>query len=152
LVPGLPRTGPFFFIHFWPKLGLGAILAIWRIERRAAAAMLVTSMLHLLGRISHPGQDQNFFYTATVTAAALAVLLTLHFPAALRGLAWLGGLSYSLYLIHVPVGLYLILRFLPTAPTTGTDYFALQIFWGLSVGFASWIFWRAFERPFLRSL
>ena len=77
-------------------------------------------------------------------ATALAILLLP--PIAARPLLWLGTLSYSLYLIHVPFGGKLInlAQRLPDDPALRVGLLALAT--GLTI-VAAWIFHRFVERP-----
>ncbi len=68
----------------------------------------------------------------------------------LRALAWVGGISYSLYLVHQPI----LVALSPLALSRSVDE-ALGL--GLLVGAplcvgAAWLFFRAFERPVLARL
>ncbi len=67
-----------------------------------------------------------------------------------RPLAFLGGFSYSLYLIHHPVE-QVVYAFRPLWVTEGTETFAWLFFVGLPLMIlVAWLFSLAFERPFLR--
>lgn len=75
---------------------------------------------------------------------ALVVLFAHHVPA--RGFVWLGDVSYSLYLLHVPIGgrvVNLLHRALPQGPIRPLGALVAA---AVSV-FCAWLFWRAVERP-----
>jgi peptidoglycan/LPS O-acetylase OafA/YrhL len=131
--------------------GLGAVLPVWRANPAAGAAMAAVSALALVAEIIARGPGNGSLIAAFLTVLTLVVLLPRALPAWLRPLAWLGGLSYSLYLVHIPLGVYGFLRFLPTEPTLAVSYFGLQLIWSLLVGVSAWLFWRWFERPFLQA-
>jgi peptidoglycan/LPS O-acetylase OafA/YrhL len=151
LWPALPKTGPIFFVHLWPMFGLGAVLPVWRVAPAAGVTMATISALALVAELVARGPGNGSLLAAAITTVVLAAILPRPMPTWLRPLAWFGGLSYSLYLVHVPLGLYGFLRFLPTAPVSVPVYFGVQLLWSLLVGVAAWFFWRCFERPFLRA-
>jgi peptidoglycan/LPS O-acetylase OafA/YrhL len=131
--------------------GLGAVLPVWRVAPAAGVTMATISALALVAELVARGPGNGSLLAAAITTVVLAAILPRPMPTWLRPLAWFGGLSYSLYLVHVPLGLYGFLRFLPTAPVSVPVYFGVQLLWSLLVGVAAWFFWRCFERPFLRA-
>lgn len=71
-----------------------------------------------------------------------------------RPLVWIGGFSYSIYLIHAPL-IHLLwqygLRPLGLAMGTLPTYLALLVVGLPLIVAASWLFWWGCERPFLNS-
>ncbi len=67
-----------------------------------------------------------------------------------RGLAWIGGISYSLYLVHQP----LLIGLSPFAVARGVDVAAAAgLLVGVPVSLAvAWVFFSLFERPVLARL
>lgn len=104
----IPR--PLYVLGLWPDFFAGVLA--WRAARATPDATARWSMMLLLafliatvalhGRFGDSGR-----IVALVTAALLALASRFNAPAAPRGvlacLAWLGGISYSLYLAHVTV-------------------------------------------------
>ena len=65
-------------------------------------------------------------------------------------LIWLGGISYSLYIVHIPIGgkaVNLGRRFVPEGVLPEAVLSLAALFLALAVAF---IFNRLFERPFVR--
>jgi peptidoglycan/LPS O-acetylase OafA/YrhL len=143
-----PR-GPLFLVSYWPVFGSGLALAVLQAERRAGLFMLLVSALHA-GWASVRGTDPAAYVVAGIlTAAVLALLPRRPLPDWLRPLARIGEYSYSLYLIHVPVGIYLLMRFLPDHFTGTPAYIATQLLQLTAcVAFAR-LFYLLAERPFL---
>lgn len=139
----------------WPDFFAGACVAfILRAARDRARADLVLGWLALLsltlaaglGLPNHAGAAHGF---ALVCAWLLIGLHRWDAPLRalppVRALAWLGGISYSLYLVHVPFAsrvTNLGLRFIPS------DSPALLVFWLASVALTiavGWGFWQLVE-------
>jgi peptidoglycan/LPS O-acetylase OafA/YrhL len=69
-----------------------------------------------------------------------------------RPLVWIGGFSYSLYLIHAPL-IQLLWQYgvHPLGLSDTLTYLALLLAGGPLIVVASWLFWYGCERPFLNS-
>lgn len=96
--------------NWWPYLLAG--MAGWYgiFERRVVPAACLGAMAAILYVIHRPG---DWLVDAGLAAAVLAFLGLLWRapdwqPAAVRALAWVGGLSYSLYLLHQNLGVTVI--------------------------------------------
>ena len=107
-------------------------------------------------------------YTSSVSPAlldyatglgALAVLLAAARPSSpirraleWRPLVWIGGFSYSLYLIHAPL-LQVIWQYglHPLHLSDMATYLLLLVVGGPLIVLTAWGFWRLCERPFLNS-
>ena len=109
MVPGSSRVA--FFLPQFGLFALGVAIAMGRTAagRPFAAVLLVAALASVLGN-------------AARDPAIVGVILTLfglmrwwrgpifsHNP--VPPLAWLGEVSYSLYLIHVPIGMHLVMRY-----------------------------------------
>jgi exopolysaccharide production protein ExoZ len=142
--------GPLFFAGLWPLFGLGLAVVLAPRDRRVAAIVGLVSLLAALRLIpggSHPGVAPAALVTAALVAACAAGCRLPRW----RLLEKIGGFSYSLYLIHVPVllalGKYLVLR---------PEQTAARFFIGLTAAVAlilacALVFYRCFERPHLQS-
>ncbi len=143
------RLPVFFFTDLWPLFGAGTALALWPGNRGVAVTMLVGNVLHAAAR-AVVGADELEYLLAGGAAVGLLVLSgRRRFPAWLERLRRLGIFSYSLYLIHVPVGCYGLLRLLPTTFPSDVMFIFLQslVFAG-TLG-CSYVFYLACERPFM---
>jgi peptidoglycan/LPS O-acetylase OafA/YrhL len=133
--PDLAGKPGLFFLSYWWLFGLG--IGLWDLvegKRLQAAVLLLLSVAAFAIRYApaevatggaemvepaDPGMRTaiRFGTAEAVTAAVTAVLIvgSSRFPdwwsARLRPLEMVGLWSYSLYLLHVPVGVYVLLRF-----------------------------------------
>jgi peptidoglycan/LPS O-acetylase OafA/YrhL len=144
--------GPLFFVSLWPAFGLGAALAARRMHPRLGGVMLLTSAAHL-GFVLAAGGDRAFVGGAALATAAIAGLRLRPRPGLFAGMAACGVFSYSLYLVHVPLGVFgaqrLLLALAPAGPlaTILAQFAALALVLGAAHGFYLLV-----ERPFLPSL
>ncbi len=112
-----PFTGLLYFTNFWSQFLLGASVfhCCWLRESqgwRALWPIFVVAILALLPGITQP----SFDLLGTTVAVLFALLLFVIYPfdsalaslKAGRSLAWLGKISYSLYLTHCFLGLRLV--------------------------------------------
>jgi peptidoglycan/LPS O-acetylase OafA/YrhL len=147
--PGWSRIPLGFFIELWPLFGTGAALALWRDHRRLALAMFLASAVPAIAAL---------LQHRLVAEWTTAILGTGLCAAALGGklafwptpLVELGKISYSLYLLHVPIGGYFYFHALANrGPTEGSE-----ILWQTAVvvatAFAIRPLYRWLEMPFLR--
>ena len=143
-----PVASPLFFVPLWPAFGVGAALAVCRRHTRIGGLMLLTSALHL-GFALAADQDRAFVGGAALSAAAIATLRFLPRPRFFAGLAACGVFSYSLYLSHIPLGVFGVQRLLlgvapaGAAATILTQLAALALILG-----AAHLFYRFVEKPF----
>lgn len=61
-------------------------------------------------------------------------------------LAWLGGISYSLYLVHVPIGGRVVNLAARLSPSPVQQLLICLLATVVSIG-AAWLFWRCIESP-----
>jgi len=148
--PGRPQHGVLFFADLWPLFGLGAALALYRSARPAALTMLVAIAAWAFSTRAVPA-NPRYLTVAVATAAALVASPWVGFPRFLGGLRQIGLFSYSLYLVHVPLGIYCVLRLLPDFGGSSGLIIARQLVaLGLVLSLA-WLFHLGCERPFLRA-
>lgn len=143
-------SGPLFFCSLWPLFGLGLAVALAPSHRSTSVAvglvsLLATVQLIVSGR--HPELAAAALAAASLIALGAAGIKLPHW----RLLGNIGVISYSLYLIHVPllltIGRYLILR---TAQTPARLFLGVAGLVALIL-VSAFIFHRWFERPFLSS-
>jgi peptidoglycan/LPS O-acetylase OafA/YrhL len=145
--PAVP--GPWFFVAGWPVFGSGVALAVCFTHRRTGVAMLLVSALHASWQLGLRADPTRSLPIACLTLAFLALVRNMNFPAALHPLAWIGTISFSLYLVHVPVGIYGLMRFLPQEYPNALAYISTQLLLlGVTLG-AAGLFYLVAERPFL---
>jgi peptidoglycan/LPS O-acetylase OafA/YrhL len=138
----LPFRAHGLLLGYLPLFGAG--LALWlflsgRIGGWTTAMMVVVQSLAVFF---------HFGGAAALTLMASALVCLARLPELLRRFVWLGTISYSLYLVHVPVGSRVVnagLRFLPTGPVR----LALLAAALAACFFLAWIFYLVFERPCL---
>lgn len=145
--PAVP--GPWFFVAGWPVFGSGVALAVFFIHRRTGAVMLLVSALHASWQLGHGADPASSLRVGLLTLTLLALVRNWKMPAAMLPLAKIGTISFSLYLVHVPVGIYGLMRFMPREFTNSLSYIGFQLLLlVVTIGAAS-LFFRVAERPFL---
>jgi len=157
---GIPAPGPFFFINYWPLFGLGAALALLPSHRLPGSVMLATLAILLVHEFLRPPPPDlltlhgrpgwDYLTVALVTAAVVWAADRWPLPRFLAPLKNLGVFSYSLYLVHVPVGIYVISR-LFAPPASDARYFAEQAVALAGTLVVAWLFFLCAERPFMNS-
>ena len=104
-----PIVPAIFFLHYWGLFCLGIALALFRRTEWRGPALLAFLSLVVICR------QQIWLEVAAAIATSAVIALAPQIDRmggrALRVLAELGGISYALYLLHVPVGVWLVLRF-----------------------------------------
>jgi peptidoglycan/LPS O-acetylase OafA/YrhL len=144
-----PPVGPLFFLNYWPLFGTGVALALLAEYRTQACLMFGASCAFaLFGRHGDPRPD----FVAVAVATVLLIWCTRHliFPRALSLLRGLGLFSYSLYLVHVPLGVYGLMQFLPKRFPSDTAYLIEEALVLSGTITAARIFFLIAERPFIR--
>lgn len=142
-------TGPAFIVSYWPVFGAGLALAVLGAQRGTGSTMLAVSAIHAVWAAFRGSAPADYVLVANGTVIALALLIPRAFPSWLAPVAAIGPFSYSLYLIHVPVGVYLVQRFLPDRFTSVAGLVLTQLLQlGLCLAVAR-LFYQLAERPFL---
>lgn len=128
--------GWFAVLAALPVLALGAVRgSVWTVNHYFWIDLAIA-----------PAMTMLLAAVATGKPAVLVRLLTA------RPIHGLGGFSYSLYLIHLPIVLAVIRRVAPhfVAPGLPTFWFTLAV--GLPVSIlGAWLFSKIFEMPFKRN-
>ena len=143
---------PLFFVDHWNLFALG--LGVCLVAARAPEApwFLAVSGGQLLWQV---GRGQ-FGLPEWVGWATLVVLLLPRgrlAPGPRNPLVFLGKISYSLYLVHVPVGVFVFMKVvLPWVGVSSARFVVTQIAGTALVIVAAAFFYRYFEQPFLTGL
>lgn len=159
--PAVSRVGYDSFLVRWPEWIVGCLIAEhWLRPSRAGlrdgqVRLLVLLSAILLGAAAYlqigRGVVLNLLWTGGI---ALLVPLYLfphrsgHMPVE-RRLALVGLFSYSLYLIHWPLLRFAAILLPPTPGSLLLHLFVYSVLVAF-IMFAAWLFFRAFEAPFLR--
>jgi peptidoglycan/LPS O-acetylase OafA/YrhL len=92
------------------------------------------------------GLLRGWDYASAEMAALLFIQLVI---GKAKPLMWLGTISYSLYLVHIPIGGHFVL--LMEMYVYEEPLRSLILFPALAISIASaWLFYRVFEKPFMR--
>ncbi|MFD7705796.1 acyltransferase family protein [Streptomyces sp. NPDC059786] len=155
-----PHLAPVFVAGV---LGAGVLVAPERVRRLPWGwfAVLAALPVLVLGVVQGSVWTVNhYFWIDLAVAPAMAMLLAsvaTGRPALLvrflttRLLRGLGGFSYSLYLIHLPIVLAVIRRVAPHFVSPGLPTFCFTLFLAVPVSVCgAWVFSRVFEIPFTR--
>lgn len=141
----IPTFPGFFWLSHWPIYALGVGLSLRDQGRRTAAAAVLVASLGATALCFPPS------VTITATASVLCIVASRLRPLLSPGrgaFAWLGRISYSLYLIHVPIGCWLFLQWKTgvwaESAWGSAAYDAAAA--GLCV-LAAWVFHLLVERP-----
>jgi peptidoglycan/LPS O-acetylase OafA/YrhL len=148
---GISFSGtPLFFVDDWNLFGMGIGICFLSSGTREGAWFLGISAVTLAAKIGL-GHFGPYDWAAVV---AVGLLLMPHRRLSLgRGnpLVFLGRISYSLYLLHVPVGLFVFMRLVRPWIVDSRLRFASMQFVGVILVIAvSALSYRFFEQPFLR--
>lgn len=119
--------GWLMLVKYWPMFGLGLAGSILPANRPVGLVMLATSAVHLLLSQLTGHDGAHYALVAALTLAVLGVSRGRRAPAGLERLAGLGRISYSLYLVHVPLGVYVFHRWLPVRFGDGWQYLGSQL-------------------------
>ncbi|HEY3756151.1 MAG TPA: acyltransferase [Opitutaceae bacterium] len=143
LLPGIPGF-LLFFAHNWWQFALGATLAL---GARNPASWTIWVACAVSAWQLHEGA---IALAGVLTAASIAFSRTSAGNWLNREpyFAQIGLISYSLYLIHTPLGVYLYSRLRPLAVATNFPlHLACDIGLYLLCVVSAWVFWRLVENP-----
>lgn len=147
------HAAPIFFIDQWCLFALGIAIAEWQFERvrltSCLAVMLV--MACLADALLHRQNGEIIAAGTSFLLISLAISGTFDWLNRIPVLHRVGDWSYSLYLTHVPIGVWLALRIDPYPRSLSASHLPTHIAldgfaFTLSCAFAI-LFWRFIERP-----
>ncbi|MGW2650052.1 acyltransferase family protein [Streptomyces sp. NPDC001393] len=156
-----PQLAPVFVAGV---VGAGVVAASNRVQRLPWGCFAVLAALPVLALGFIQGSVwtvNHYFWVDLAISPAMAMLLSAVAtgrPAILvrlltaRPIRSLGGFSYSLYLIHLPIIMVITRRIAPNFVSPRLPVFGFTLVLGLPVAvFGAWLFSRIFEMPFKRN-
>ena len=149
VVANSPDFGPFFFVGLWPVFGLGCTLVMLSVNLPYGLLMLAASAGQAVASCSTL-QHIDYLAVGLLTAGGLIAARHVKFPRLLRPLRLVGEFSYSLYLVHIPLGYYVVLRLFPLPTGNTAGYIVWQSLQVLAVCGLAWLFYLTVERRFHR--
>ncbi|NHA05929.1 acyltransferase [Mucilaginibacter sp. HC2] len=100
----IPKSGPLFFLAFWPLFTLGMVLYKFRYDPSGQKWYNLALLAVTLLGFYTTKQNQPYIIACFITAVLIIID---HFkPIKNNFISKYGDVSYSLYLIHVPLGIY----------------------------------------------
>lgn len=152
---GLSLTGarlagtPLFFVDEWNLFALGIGTCMVSARAREAPRFLAVSAATLAAKIAL-GRFAPYDLAALVAAFLLLLPHRYFAPGPRHPLVLAGRISYSVYLLHVPIGLFVFMRLVRPWIADSPGRFALMQVAGAALVFAAaTLSFRFFEKPFL---
>ena len=142
-VVALALRTSWFPLDLWGAFGLGVATYMWKENRLLAGTIASLSVLQI-------GRDHGALYAGVGMASALVIVsgVDVRNRTLASLLSGLGAISYSLYLVHVPIGIYLqrilLDRFLAAELPGGIARDLGLLIACLAVAF---VFYRLIEKP-----
>jgi hypothetical protein len=151
---GLHVVAPSIALYRWFEFFLGVLT--WRvIAGKANRWTLFACWATVLAAIGYSGASATDCVAVATSAFIFVVAQRQALETVLsnRVLQLLGAMSYSLYLVHQPIGercISLIVRVAGSSMQTSVAWAAFAIAWVVSLG-AAWVLWRYVEVPTMRA-
>ncbi|RZL69649.1 MAG: acyltransferase [Pedobacter sp.] len=103
----LQISGSFFFLDHWPAFGLGICIYLYQNKNYSKLCFYFLILLNIVGLIDKNIIKNDPEYIAVTLVVASFILLSLkkELHSNLRPFNKLGNYSYSVYLLHVPIGI-----------------------------------------------
>ena len=98
----------FFFLQHWPAFGLGFALYKFKVDAKDSFFPIVLLIVNLTG-IFFAGQKPEYVFVAIITATMVGVSIFVR-DIPKNFFSRLGDYSYGVYLLHVPIGCYLLMQ------------------------------------------
>lgn len=144
------NTGLFFFIDHWPAFGIGVSIFYFSDQSKYARPLSILMIFINLSALVIKFQHQMPYILVTVIGGIL-ILSSNYFTLKKTVISTYGRYSYSIYLMHVPVGVFILelfqLTLIQVNPYLNLIYDLVIL--GFIIMFSSIIFSRI-EQPFIR--
>jgi peptidoglycan/LPS O-acetylase OafA/YrhL len=146
----LPRfeSGPLFFLNLWPLFSLG--VALYQLLHQPAYKWFNIALLAFT-TVDFYATHQSYIYIVLCLITGALIVINHFKPLKSNLLSHYGDVSYSLYLAHVPIGIYLLGHLKTTAIQTNV---ALNIVFDvailISLVFISGLMHRYIELPAIK--
>lgn len=109
------ESGPLFFLNLWPLFSLG--VTIYQLLHQPAYKWFNIALLAFTA-VAFYATHQSFIYVSLCLVTGGLIVINHFKPLKNNWLSRFGDVSYSLYLIHVPIGIYLLGHLKTTAIQT----------------------------------
>lgn len=103
------KSGVLFFLGYWPLFSIG--IAVYQLLHYSAREKLLSAILFAFSIAGFYTTHQEFYYVLACSVTVLLIVINHFVPLKDNFLSRLGDVSYSLYLIHVPIGIYIFNQF-----------------------------------------
>ena len=141
---------PLFFVDNWNLFALGIGICMVSIHAREAYGFLAISAATLIAKAAL-GRLGLYDWVAMASVVLLLLPHRLLAPGPRHPLVYAGRISYSLYLLHVPVALYVFMRLVrPWIGDSPSRSALMQVAAAALVIACAAFSYRFVERPFLR--
>lgn len=100
-------VGPLFFLKYWPTFALGIGIYMFQAERNRFLSLLFIT-INSLAMVKIFLLDNQTLYFFAAVISFLLISLSLKYKLRNNVFSKLGDYSYSVYLLHVPLGAYLM--------------------------------------------
>jgi len=113
LITPIQKTGVLFFLDQWPGFSLGIVIYYLfhgsnRAERAFSILLLIISLCGLYLKFIVQG---NIAYAVAAVISFILILSGSFLAIRENSISRLGKYSYSIYLLHVPIGIFIFSRF-----------------------------------------
>lgn|GEM_PF-1104202 len=136
-----------FFVQYWHLFAFGMIYFLKEKQFPYANYFILTSVIQVL--LLAVSGHTNLYYLITGILTVGVLIAGSKLSLGLKLLGRIGTVSYSLYLIHVPVGVYVLYRRYDEAVLSGFSAIVYQLVCVVLLVLFSIGFYRFFEKPFM---